>query len=258
MAALIAAVFVASLLGSLHCAGMCGGLVTVYAGADAGRGLARAPSHLAYNLGRLVTYAGLGAFAGAVGAALDLAGSLAGSQRVAVPLAGVLILLWGTASLLQVLGVRLPRAPLPPVVQRVLGRSMAAVVSRPPLVRAAAIGILTGFLPCGWLYAFVVTAAGTGRALPGALVMAVFWAGTLPVMAAVGFGVQALAGPLRRHVPALCAIFLMAIGLLTVLGRLHVRPVPPAPPGSVAQATAEARQLGTKTPPCCEKKQNGP
>ena len=72
---LITSVFVASLLGSLHCAGMCGAFVAFAVGIDdpdAAR--KRARLHAAYNLGRLVTYSVLGAIAGAIGGALDLAG----------------------------------------------------------------------------------------------------------------------------------------------------------------------------------------
>jgi sulfite exporter TauE/SafE len=51
--------------------------------------------------------------------------------------------------------------------------------------------------------------------------MAVFWAGTLPVMVSLGLGLGALAGPLRRHVPAACAIAMIAVGLFAVGGRLR-------------------------------------
>jgi sulfite exporter TauE/SafE len=247
---LVLAVLAASLLGSLHCAGMCGGLIAAYAGADASRGLARGSSHLAYNLGRLASYAALGALAGLAGRALDLAGTLAGAQRAALGVAGLLILAWGVYALLQALGARVPRVPVPPPLQRTLGAGLRVVGAWPPAARAGAIGLLTALLPCGWLYAFVVTAAGTGGALRGALVMAVFWAGTLPVMTAVGFGLQALAGPLRRHVPVACAVALMAVGLITVLGRLRILDIPlPSPPSSVAEAVAQA---GDARPACCE------
>jgi sulfite exporter TauE/SafE len=63
--------------------------------------------------------------------------------------------------------------------------------------------------------------------------MAVFWLGTLPVMLGLGVGLVALAGPLRRHVPAVCAVAMIVVGLLAVAGR--VRPVdPPAPSHAVA------------------------
>ena len=94
MTALALTVLGASLLGSLHCAGMCGGFVAFYAGTGDGRaGL----SHAAYNLGRLAAYAVLGAMAGALGLALDLASAPIGIPRAAAVLAGLLITLWGIA-----------------------------------------------------------------------------------------------------------------------------------------------------------------
>jgi uncharacterized protein len=69
-----------------------------------------------------------------------------------------------------------------------------------------------------------VTAGGTGNAAGGALVMAVFWTGTLPVMLAFGEAVRVLSGPLRRHVPAACAVLLMVLGLWTVFGRAGIGP----------------------------------
>jgi sulfite exporter TauE/SafE len=50
--------------------------------------------------------------------------------------------------------------------------------------------------------------------------MTVFWAGTLPVMLSLGAGLQALAAPLRRHVPVVCAIAMIVVGLLAVAGRI--------------------------------------
>jgi sulfite exporter TauE/SafE len=79
--------------------------------------------------------------------------------------------------------------------------------------------LLSGFLPCGWLWAFVVTAAGTGGALKGAAVMTAFWAGTVPALVAVGVGAQLVSAPLRRHVPAVTAILLVVLGLYAILGR---------------------------------------
>ncbi|MDP2702340.1 MAG: sulfite exporter TauE/SafE family protein, partial [Candidatus Rokubacteria bacterium] len=161
----------------------------------------------------------LGALAGALGAALDLASAPAGIQRGAVVLAGALIALWGTRTLLETVGVRMPRLEPPAALRGAVARGVAAVAAQPPVTRALVIGLLTGLLPCGWLYAFIVTAAGTGDPLRGAGLMAVFWLGTLPVMAGLGVAVQALAGPLRRWVPAVCAVAMIVVGLLAVAGR---------------------------------------
>ena len=49
--------------------------------------------------------------------------------------------------------------------------------------------------------------------------MAAFWAGTVPALLAVGFGTQLVSAPLRRHVPAITAVLLVALGLFAILGR---------------------------------------
>jgi sulfite exporter TauE/SafE len=223
MTALIATVLGASLLGSAHCAGMCGGFVAFYAGGAASlRGRAAWWCHLAYNGGRLAAYAVLGGAAGLLGAALDTTGgALLGVQRTTAIVSGVLITLWGVHTLLEALGVRTVRLGAPRALRSLAGRGLGAVADAPPLLRALAVGVATGLLPCGWLYAFLVTAAGTGSALRGVALMAVFWIGTVPGMLSVGVGLQSLAGPLRRHIPVVCATAMIVVGLLAVGGRLH-------------------------------------
>lgn len=221
MTALFWAVFGASLLGSLHCAGMCGGFVTFYAGADRSRGWMKSLSHVAYNGGRLLTYTMLGVMAGIMGRVLDLAGEAAGFQRTAAIVAGALMILWGLIMLLQVRGMKLD-AHVPAFAQRFVSAALGQLGARPPVVKALALGLLSTFLPCGWLYAFAITAAGTGDPIIGALVMAAFWLGTLPIMLSLGLGIQALAGPLRRHLPTLSALILIVIGALTVFDRAAI------------------------------------
>jgi sulfite exporter TauE/SafE len=79
--------------------------------------------------------------------------------------------------------------------------------------------VLTGLLPCGWLWAFVVSAAGTASAWTGASVMTVFWLGTVPAMT----GVLTLGGPLiarvRRKLPVISACVLIALGVVTLAVR---------------------------------------
>jgi len=221
--ALAATVFVGSLLGSLHCAGMCGGFVSFYAGADAGRGgPGRLRAHLSYHGGRLATYVALGALAGAVGSAVDRAGTLAGIGRLAAVAAGAIMAAWGIVLLLQALDVRLPWARVPARISRWLAPAYRRVAGQPPVVRALLLGLLSTLLPCGWLYAYAVVAAGTGRAGEGALVMAAFWLGTVPVLAALGGGIQLAVGPLRRRLPVVTSAALIAVGLLTLWTRASV------------------------------------
>ena len=114
--------------------------------------------------------------------------------------------------------------------RRLFTRAIARLADKPPIVRALAIGLLTTLLPCGWLYVFVATAAGTGSGPGGALVMAVFWAGTVPVLAGVGALAQRAAGPLPRPA-ARCSppALLVVLGVLTVAGKFQpAARLPPA------------------------------
>jgi sulfite exporter TauE/SafE len=219
--ALVTTVFVASLLGSVHCAGMCGVFVAVAVEPGTDPAVSRRRLQIAYNGGRLVSYATLGAIAGGVGRVVDLGGAAVGLQRGALLFAGAALVVFALSTLLGLAGVRLPfRAP--PTVRTPFVRWFGKLRSRRGQGRSFAIGALSVLLPCGWLYAFVVTAAGTGSIAGGALTMAVFWSGTLPLLLAIGAGIQRLAGPLRRKAPALAALALLIVGLAALAGRFDV------------------------------------
>jgi sulfite exporter TauE/SafE len=244
MFSLISTILIASLVGSTHCAGMCGGFVAFYAGSDhTARGFAKSFPHMAYHGGRGLTYMLLGAIAGGVGGALDLAGNLAGVQRVAAVLAGGVMVIWGAIALARALGVKLPLAPVPQAILKTYGAVMLKLRGKPPTLRAGLLGLASALLPCGWLYAFVVTAAGTGNAGYGALAMAVFWLGTVPLLVGLGVGVQQLAGPLRVHLPKLSALALVVVGLLAVTHRASLPQVPKSPRPAVQGLQGAEDQL---------------
>jgi sulfite exporter TauE/SafE len=200
---------------------MCGGFVCFYAAGSPGGRPNGLGGHAAYNAGRLVSYLTLGALAGALGAAFDRAGALAGVSRLAAIVAGSLMVAWGAATILALRGIRVPLPRAGGAVQRHFAGVLATLRGRPVAVRAAATGLLTTLLPCGWLYAFVATAGGSGSPVGGALVMLFFWAGTLPVMLTLGLGAQRLFGPMRRRLPLLTAGAVVVMGLLALTGHLY-------------------------------------
>jgi sulfite exporter TauE/SafE len=219
---LLVPVVVASLAGSVHCAGMCGGLVAFAVG-DAGTSRAeRGRTQLAYHLTRGAGYVALGAAFGLLGRAVDGAGLQLGVGRVAGVIAGATMLLWGGAKLLAAAGMTLAI----PVGGAPMARRLAGLVrwvrEKPPVLRGAVVGSCTAALPCGWLHAFSVVAAGTASPLDGALVMAAFFAGTVPALAGIGLGVQALRGRLRSQASLVFALALVVVGLWSVLGRLSI------------------------------------
>lgn len=250
MIPLISAVFVASLLGSLHCTGMCGAFLAL-AVSPTEAGPSRAALNAAYNGGRLVTYLVLGTIAGFIGSAVDLGGSMAGVSRTAAIAAGALMVGFGVIAILRASGVRLPRAPVPAALTRLVAHGHCAAFAWPPLARSLTIGLLTTLLPCGWLYAFAITAAGTADPVLGTATMAAFWAGTLPIMVGLGVGVQTLTGVARRHLPLATSILLVAVGLFTVFGRLAAPAM--ARPGDAASDSSitRVRSLPDQTPACC-------
>ena len=208
----------ASLLGSIHCAGMCGGFVAI--AGDGVTGRARWLSQMTYNAGRLVSYLTLGALAGSLGHALDLAGNAAGIGQVAAVVSGSIMIVWGLGALLETQGVRVPRGRL--ALPTRLTHLLASFRKLPSAWRGLALGLCTTLLPCGWLYAFAVTAAGTASALHGALLMTAFWAGNLPVLLGLGLALSQTVGRLRRHLPVLSAAVIFCVGLFTVSARANL------------------------------------
>lgn len=256
MLALIGAVFIASLVGSTHCAGMCGAFVAfAVAGPDQqsrrnGVSPSRAQLHMACNTGRLIVYVALGMAAGAVGGLLDVGGSIVGVQRAAAMLAGACMAGYALVALARLAGARLPRVPLPGVLQRALLTGHRAVFAWPARTRALAVGLLTTLLPCGWLYAFVITSAGTGSPAWGAATMAVFWLGTLPMLVGIGAGAAALTGPLRARLPVVTNVLLLTVGILTLAGRFALPPAPTAFASELPTGAAGAlKQLEHATRP---------
>jgi len=223
-------VLAASLVGSPHCAGMCGPLAVLAVGPDR-----RTRNTAAYHVARLGGYLVLGAGAGLVGAGIDRAGTAAGIARGAAIVAGFIMMVWGGVTVLRWSGARIP-----PLVRTGEGALWTPIATRlrgqPPLVRAAGLGILSSALPCGWLWVFVAMAGATGSGLAGVWVMGVFWVGTLPAFALLGLAAQRSAGSLRRYLPLVTGTILVVAGLVTMVkrgGLVHGDPHTMAPPAEV-------------------------
>lgn len=179
------AVFLIGLLGGTHCVSMCGGIVgalTVQMPGDTKR---QWPLHLAYNLGRIGTYATMGAALGAVGTAGLLFNDLLPVQLGLYVLANLMLIalglyLTGFTQLLAPIeraGARVWKA-VQPLTRRFLpARSVS---------QALPLGVLWGFLPCGLVYSVLTTALLTGSPARGAGMMLAFGLGTLPNLMLAG------------------------------------------------------------------------
>jgi len=215
---LLVPVAAAGLLGSVHCAGMCGGFVAIAGYGVSGR--TRLGAQFGYNAGRLVSYLTLGTISGALGRALDLAGSAAGLGRIAAIVSGSVMILWGLGALLETQGVRVFGRQLH--MPQALAHFLTQLGKRPPLARGAILGLATALLPCGWLYAFAVAAASTASPVRGALVLGALWLGNLPALLGLGLVVGAALGRLRQHLPVLSAALIFSVGLFTLSTRANL------------------------------------
>jgi sulfite exporter TauE/SafE len=191
-----------------------------------------------------VTYAALGASAGALGSAVNLAGTHAGVVDSAGLVAGVLVLGAGLRGLLVARGVNVPVLGTATGIQSWIRRRLVGS-TREPLLRAGVVGVSTALLPCGWLYAFVFAAAGTGTPLGGGAVLFAFWLGTLPALLGVGAAVRRLDAALGRHAALFSAVVLVALGLGTIMHRVNI------PAAALSQLDAAAARAGeTEELPC--------
>jgi uncharacterized protein len=210
----------AGALGSLHCVGMCGGLIAVASEGSCGT-RQRLSVQLVYQTGRLASYLGLGVVAGTLGSALDLAGHAAGIGKAAAIVAGTTMVLWGLWAMLEAGGIkrRLPQFRLLP---RSVLTWLGGLRERPPMLRAAILGGSSALLPCGFLYGFALAAAATGSAARGAAVMGAFWLGNLPALLGFGFALSGALVKLRRHLPLLSAVTLFGFGVFTLNERINL------------------------------------
>ncbi len=210
-------VLIASILGSPHCLAMCGPFVCLYAHDPDAPTLHL--SHLAYHGARLLSYLTMGALAGFVGSSADLAALAPGLPRTSAMMAGLFMILWGMFSIGRALGLR-PRWPGTHRTGQLARRLAAPLANRSVSVRAFGLGLLTAILPCGWLWVFVATAAGTGSAMGGAVTMGVFWVGTVPMLLTVAWTARRVLGAVGQRLPLATAVVVLLLGFLTLFGRL--------------------------------------
>jgi sulfite exporter TauE/SafE len=210
-------VLLGGLLGSSHCLGMCGGFaLTVGLGASHWR--ANLLRQIIYTVGRVTTYMFLGAVAGFAGWRLTRwpAGGVLMQATLALLAGGWLI--WQgleTSGLWRLMtrrrstgGVGLPLCSAKSILSGFLQSS------RPHETLIA--GVLTGFLPCGLVYAYLALAASTTHPVWGALTMGLFGLGTAPLMISTGLGATVLSLSGRRHLLRIAALAVIMTGGLTI------------------------------------------
>lgn len=203
------AVFVASILGSTHCVTMCGPIAITINNSSGHMGL--------YHIGRLISYLTLGILAGLVGEAF-LSNNFSIISNISIALISVFFIYSG---------YKLVRGrPL----EFIPAKTISLIISKPARwsltqskpVRSLTLGIVNGFLPCGWVYIFIIGAVTTKSPLYAAGILFVFWLGTLPALSAFPFLYKKTLKKAPRKLVVTAGLILIVVGLANI--SLHLLP----------------------------------
>lgn len=246
---------VLGLMGSFHCAGMCGPIAIAL------------PLHgntvpqkifggTLYNIGRTITYGILGALFGMLGQGIHLLGF---QQKISVVM--------GSLMIISVLFPALFRN------QFSLEKSWFSVVGKLKksigklfAVRSFSslffVGLLNGLLPCGLVYIAIAGAIGTGSATQGTLYMILFGLGTIPMMLGISVAGNMMGLALRNKINKIIPVLVVVVGLLFILRGLDLGIPYLSPKKQMIEQKFENNLSGKDTivvtekqlPPCCQKK----
>ena len=164
-----------------------------------------------YHIGRLLSYSLIGFLFGLLGKGLYLAGF---QQRLSILIGVVMILivLIPTRSLNK---FHLTR-PLYKIIGQVKTK-LGLYLNKSSMKALFSIGFFNGFLPCGLVYMALLGSISMGSATEGALYMAVFGLGTVPLMTGAVYLGNFLKISVRNKIQKAIPIFVVIIGLLFIL-----------------------------------------
>jgi len=198
--------FLLGLVGSLHCAGMCGPL-TLLLPSKVGNPASFFLGRIFYNFGRMVTYCVLGLGVGLIGKTL----LLVGIQRwVSIGL-GVILLVSLVAS---------KRHSLQNPAYQLIGRLksfMSNMLRRKSISSLLVLGLLNGFLPCGLVYIAATGAITTGAVGSSLGYIAAFGAGTFPMMLGISFFGKPMPISFRLRSQHAIPVVVVLLALLLIL-----------------------------------------
>jgi len=207
--------FIVGLIGSAHCAGMCGPIALALP-LRSENWFTRVSGALVYNIGRIFTYMILGAIFGLLGKGLHMAGF----QIWASVVIGILMIVMVVIPLIF--------KKLPSLTNVFEGYSSRLLIGFRNMFRKGdtksllGIGILNGILPCGLVYVAVAGAINTGDVMSAMMYMALFGAGTIPVMLAVSLAGTMISLKLRIFVNKLSPYVIVLLGVLFILRGLSL------------------------------------
>lgn len=202
--------FVAGFLGSGHCLGMCGALVSGYF-MKAGKTKSYLP-YFAYQFTRIGVYTVVGVLAAALGVVLVSSGLFGKLQSVLQMLIGTVVILLA----LGILGWIPWQGSIRLIPMQTLRKGYATASQKGPVLGAMIAGFLNGLMPCPLTFAMAVKATTATSLLEGGALMLTFGAGTLPMMLFISVAFSKLSAKLRGFMYKTAAFIMMFMGLNTI------------------------------------------
>ncbi len=207
--------FIAGLLSSMHCVGMCGCFVTAYSMNIKGNSWEKSISHLLYGFGRVTTYTFLGALMGLLGSNIYFLGKMAGVQNIITLIAGCIMVYLGLslAGFLPKIGVLDKSGSFfIKLTKGIFGKLM----KKQGVFFTYPLGVILGFLPCCLLYTVEIQAMTTGNILKGALSMLSFGLGTIPALFLFGMVANFISYKFRQKLLNFASYVIILLGITSI------------------------------------------
>lgn len=207
--------FILGLFSSFHCLGMCGPIAMAVPHPSGGI-RAMLPNKLLYNGGRAVTYMIMGLVVGLFGEGISLAGY---QQGLSILMGGLILLLLLSTNQWE---TKIAKLPIIHPLMLQLRKSLAPLLRNPNPGAAFNIGILNGFLPCGFVYLALAGAMATGDVYLGMGYMGVFALGTFPAMVGISLVGAVMKPASRNRMSQVFHVFAFAFAILLILRGLNL------------------------------------
>jgi len=206
---------VLGIMGSFHCAGMCGP-IAIALPLHGNTALQKIFGGTLYNLGRTITYGIMGAIFGLLGQGISMIGF---QQTISVIMGAIMIISVLFPALFKN-QYRLDKSWFSFVGK--LKKSIGQMFSIRSFSSLFFIGLLNGLLPCGLVYMAIAGAIGTGSAVQGTLYMILFGLGTIPMLLTISVAGNMMGLALRNRINKLIPVLVMVVGLLFMLRGLSL------------------------------------
>ncbi len=202
--------FVTGVLGSGHCLGMCGALVSGYF-MNIGKNKSYLP-YFAYQFARVLVYVCIGLLAGSLGVVLVSGGMFGKLQSILQMTIGSIVIILA----LGILGLIPWQGSVKLLPMNLLRKGYAAARTKGPVTGAVIAGFLNGLMPCPLTFAMYVQATSAATVSEGGLLLLAFGAGTLPTMLLISFAFAKMGAGLRGFMLKSAAIVMIFMGLNTI------------------------------------------